>query len=177
MARESDSRRLFFALWPPDDVRARIHDATRGVVADSGGRPISVRNLHITVQFLGQVPAARLEAVKQAGAGVSAAEFDVVLERIESWPRSKVLCLIPSHAPAALDHLAEQLRFNLLARDFKLQEQEFRPHVTLARDLPRRRPAQLIDAIHWHVGELALVDSQLTARGSQYSVLDRWPLR
>lgn len=179
MAHESapDSRRLFFALWPPDDLRRRIHDFTRAAARESGGRPIPARNFHVTVLFLGQVLLPRVEAVKEAGAAVTAAAFDISLDQIESWPGSNVLCLAGSRTPPALNELADQLLFNLLAREFKLRKQVFRPHVTLARDLPSIRSTDSIDGFHWHVDELALIDSQLLPGGSRYSVLGRWSLR
>ena len=55
-------------------------------------------------------------------------------------------------------------------------EREFRPHVTLARDLRRGRAIQKIEALRQEVNDFALVESVRDGSGSQYSVLARWPL-
>lgn len=164
-------------MWPSDDLRTRIHAATRAAARESGGRLIPPRNFHVTVLFLGPVLLPRVEAVKEAGAATTSAAFDMALDQIESWPGSNVLCLTCSRTPPALNELAEQLRFSLLPRQFKLGKQVFRPHVTLARDLPRIRSTDSIDGFHWRVEEFVLIDSQLLPGGSKYSVLGQWSLR
>jgi 2'-5' RNA ligase len=58
-----------------------------------------------------------------------------------------------------------------------LGRQEFRPHVTLARDVPRMRSIETIRPIEWRVDDFVLVESNMTKTGSEYSVLERWPLR
>ena len=61
-------QRLFFALWPTDELRAEIQAATSAIIHASRGRPIPARNLHVTLLFLGDVSAEKLAAVQQAGA-------------------------------------------------------------------------------------------------------------
>jgi 2'-5' RNA ligase len=59
-------RRLFFALWPSDAVRARLAQEAQ---SHAGlGRAIPVRNLHITLVFLGGVQEERVVEVLQAAA-------------------------------------------------------------------------------------------------------------
>jgi 2'-5' RNA ligase len=170
-------RRLFFALWPSDELRTRIHAATRTLVRESGGRAIPPQNFHMTLVFLGDVLDARFDAVLQAAVVTTGSAFDMVLDRIESFPGSNVLCLTCSRTPTALNALVEQLRFSLLGRQFDLGRQVFRPHLTLARDLPRMRAVESFDGFHWQADEFVLVDSQLLHGGSQYTVIGRWPLQ
>jgi RNA 2',3'-cyclic 3'-phosphodiesterase len=169
-------RRLFFALWPPDGLRERIHEATRQVTTPQRGRVIPAANLHVTIAFLGEITQERVQAAMDAGAATHARAFDLRLDRIESMRRSRVLCLLPTSTPAQLAELVDRLRFNLLDRQFKLRRQEFRPHVTLMRDLSRAPDAVGIAPLHWHVDSFALVESQLGRSGSQYSILQRWKL-
>lgn len=171
-----DVRRLFFALWPSDAVREEIHSKTRRFVTD--GRAIPAANFHITVLFLGEIPQTRLEGIRRAGARASATAegFEVSLDQVESFARSKVLCLTAAATPPALAALAEQLRFNLLAQQVNLQDQPLRPHVTLARSFSRPHPASGAPLIRWRVDELALVESERGRAGSSYAVIDRWPL-
>jgi 2'-5' RNA ligase len=55
-------------------------------------------------------------------------------------------------------------------------EREFRPHITLARDLPRRRQPEAVQPLLMKVNDFVLVDSRPGPSGSQYEVLRRWPL-
>ena len=169
-------RRLFFALWPTEALRERIRSDTRPITEPIGARTLPAANLHITIEFLGEVPDARLDEVLQAGAATHGNAFDLILDRIESFRRSGVLSLVPSQPPSALNELVDQLRFNLLDRQFRVQHQNFRPHVTLVRDLRRPVPAATIAPLTWRVEEFALVESQLGREGSRYSVLASWPL-
>lgn len=168
--------RLFFALWPPDDLREQLMRDTQERVRDSGGRIIPARNFHVTVLFVGEVLQPRVKAVIAAGAATSSPAFTLTLDHIDAWPGSNVLVLTGADAPTALGTLVEGLRFNLLNNQIKLQRAIYRPHITLARKLPRIRPLEKIEPVEWRVKEFVLVDSTVTRGGSQYQVLGRWPL-
>lgn len=174
-------RRLFFALWPSENLREQIEGSTRAPARESGGRLIPARNFHVTVLFLGEVAQSHLHAVIEAGAATSSPAFTLMLDRIDAWSRSRVLALTGRQTPPELAALAASLRFSLLSQQIKLKhevskQQVFRPHITLARDLPRSRPPQNIAPIEWPVRQFALIDSTVTRGGSEYQVLGHWPL-
>lgn len=170
------SRRLFFALWPSPELRARIASEAGEAIRRTGGRPIAARNLHVTLLFLGAVPVERIEAVISAAAELHGTAFELVLDQVETWPDSNVLCLTSRQSPAALIDLSEQLRNRLSVREFEFREQVFHPHVTVARNVPRKRSTAPIAPLHWPVSDFVLVDSNMTKTGSEYAVLARWPL-
>lgn len=172
-----NGRRLFFALWPSDEFRADIVSATQAIARDSGGRVIPPENLHVTLLFLGQVPEARFAAVQQAGdACAKAPAFELNFDRAEVWGRANLLCLTTSSTPAEATALAEKLRDSLREETLGTSEHEFRPHITLARDLPRRRRPEPINPLRTKVNDFVLVESRPGPGGSQYSVVARWPL-
>jgi RNA 2',3'-cyclic 3'-phosphodiesterase len=169
------ARRLFFALWPCDEFRADIETATHSLAHASGGRLIPPRNFHVTLLFLGEIPAALFPVVQQAGAALTGSRaFQLEFDTLESWGR-KVLCLTSSAPPAAVD-LAEKLRASLRSPLKQVDERSYRPHITLARDLPRAVRPQKIKTLNQKVSDYALVESVRDAGGSHYSVLERWPL-
>ena len=170
------SQRLFFALWPDDDVRACIEQAARDSVQRSGGRAVLARNLHVTLVFLGQVAAARVDVATEAASKATGRSFEISFDQIETWPRSNVLCLTSRQAPHAARDLAESLHRELSSRDFALREQVFRPHVTLARDAHGKRGVEPIAPLRWFISEFVLVESNMTKTGSEYAVLERWRL-
>ncbi len=168
--------RLFFALWPSDDLRAQIERDTRAFVMQAGGRPIPAANFHITLVFLGEVPDSQVSAARVAADAVHAASFRLSLGMIESWTGADVLVYSGEYPPPALGVLVDRLRISLLQHQFKLQRQTFKPHVTLVRKLPRKLPKQPALVLQWPVTEFVLVESNASPIGSEYTVIGRWAL-
>lgn len=168
--------RLFFALWPSDDLRAQIELNTQAIVAQAGGRPIPAGNFHITLVFIGEVADAQVQAARAAADAVTASPFSLSLGMIESWTGADVLVYSGDYPPPALGVLVDRLRISLLQHQFKLQRQTFKPHVTLARKLPRKLPKQPASVLQWPVADFVLVESKTSSDGSEYTVIGRWPL-
>ncbi len=176
-----DSHQLFFALWPDDDVRARLAgtaDTLRQAHA-TRGRWIKPHRYHLTVQYLGawaEPPPAVLEHASRAAQRVAAPAFELALDVAGSFAnRSIPWWLGCTRAPAALARLAHALDASLrevAAADAK----PLVPHVTIVRDAERELPPTPIAPVRWPVREFVLIDSRLGAR-SEYALLGRWPLR
>lgn len=169
------NRRLFFALWPTDAVRARLAAEVEAHAAL--GRPIAARNLHVTVVFLGAVAEDRVAGARLAAKLTLIGKFMLHLDRMEFWRRSNLIALTAASTPPQLLTIVESLRAGLRERGFELREHDtFRPHVTLVRDVERGPAAATVAPVQWPVESLALVESNVGQRGSEYSVLDEWPL-
>lgn len=170
----SAGRRLFFALWPGDPVRqALFHWQTHNL-------PATVRwahraDLHVTLHFLGQVEAARIEALRVLGAQAAGESFDLLLDEIGYWPRPQIIWAGPSRVPAALFRLYQRLGEGLCALGFTTGERRYRPHITLARKVRRRPQTRPLEPCPWPVEELALVESQAGAP-PMYHPIARWSL-
>ena len=79
------SLKLFFALWPDSGTRD-VLAATAGVLRRTcGGRAPPAHNLHLTLAFLGNVPAARLPELEDLAAAVHTEPFVLELDRIGWW--------------------------------------------------------------------------------------------
>lgn len=169
-------QRLFFALWPADELRRNIEAQTQAFARHTGGRLTPARNFHVTLLFLGEVAASRIHTVREAAAQIRCAPFAVEFDQLEAWPGSNVLCLTCKTSPAPLSQLNQQLRTHLVERDFDLPRQGFRPHITLARDLPHMRAPERITPIRWEADSFVLVNSNMTRMGSKYTVPAHWPL-
>lgn len=172
-----DSRRLFFALWPSDEFRAELEAATVALARASGGRLIPPRNFHVTLLFLGEISNQKFPAIQQAAAAMAGSPaFTLDFDTLESWGR-RLLSLTSSTPPAVAIELAERLRASLNTTLKQLDDRPYRPHITLARDLPRGLRPQRIQTLRQQVNDFALVESVRDAGGSHYSVLERWPLQ
>jgi 2'-5' RNA ligase len=171
------NRRLFFALWPTDAIRTQL--AAEAQAHAALGRVIAARNLHVTVVFLGAVPAERVELVRKIAKLTLTGKFLLHLDRVEFWQRSRLICLMTQRAPPELLSMVEGLRAGLRECGFDLRDDHrtFRPHVTLVRDVTRGPAAASgVAPVQWPVDSFALVESQVGQRGSEYAVLDQWSL-
>ncbi|HEY5719882.1 MAG TPA: RNA 2',3'-cyclic phosphodiesterase [Gammaproteobacteria bacterium] len=172
----ADGARLFFALWPDAALRARLARLARAH-APAGSRPVAADNLHLTLAFLGQVPATRRAAVEEAAAAVRGAPLTLALDRLEQWPRPQVFCAVGSQVPEGLQGVVEQLRAALAARDLPSETRPFRIHVTLARKARRLLAPQPLPApLPWHAERFCLVASESRPDGVRYRPLAWWPL-
>jgi RNA 2',3'-cyclic 3'-phosphodiesterase len=172
----SRGRRLFFASWPTDELRVDLGQVLPKIEWASGGRRVSVANYHLTLAFLGDVPATRVDAVREAVCRVRSPAFDLHLDRIEYWSKPQVLCLAASAPPDAARTLVQGLWRVLDRAGFKADVRPFKAHLTLARKVERPPANRAIDPITWRVDRLALVESIGTPEGPVYTPLVFWPL-
>lgn len=167
--------RLFFALRPKADTRARIARMASecGIDAD---RLTPAANLHLTLQFLGEVDAVTRIALTRAGGRIRAPAFALTLSRAGLWRRAGVAWLAPATIPAALVRLAHDLHAISTTLGIADEPRPFTPHVTLARRArtPPRLPGEW--SIEWQVTDFALVSSRTLAGGADYEVVETWPL-
>jgi len=169
--------RLFFALWPSDRVRSDLARWVRTVVDGTRARAVAPERLHLTLAFLGEIDPARLDGLGSLAAEIRGQAFELVLDRVGFWARSRIVYAAPATVHESLADLAAQLAGRLRAAQFRTEARAFAPHVTLARDA-RSRPGAMEPApIRWPVADYALVESRSRERGPGYRVLRRWTLR
>ena len=175
-----DGARLFFALWPDATARAALAmRAAEAAAVSQGARPVRAENLHLTLAFLGAVPAQRLGDVLAAAARVQSPAFGFTLDHLEHWSGADVLCAIPQAAPPPLALLAAQLRDALRALQLPVDARPYRPHVTLcrkARAAPAGRPLAMTPATPWRARGFVLAESPHDAGRSAYRIRASWPL-
>jgi 2'-5' RNA ligase len=168
----SSSLRLFFALWPDDATRA----ALMRLQTMMQGQMTRYENLHVTLAFLGQQPAALVPELKQILERLPRADMTLTLDRIGYFTRKRIAWAGTHQAPENLLTLQQQLADALarlgLATDTR---NDFKPHVTLARDAAPP-PDTSFTPIVWHIGRIALVKSETLSTGASYEVLASRPI-
>ena len=166
--------RLFFALWPDDEVRARLARWSRELRAVCGGRAVRPENLHVTLAFLGSVEDGRIEEVERAAGEVAPRAVSLVLDQPGYWKHNRIVWAGASAAPPELEELVLELR-NALARSrIDFDSKPFASHVTLLREAREPRAMPELEPIRWEVDGFALLRSQLLARGGGYEILNSW---
>ncbi len=169
--------RLFFAIWPPDDVRDQVAQLAMSLPLQQGARLLVPQNLHLTLAFLGEVDEQTAQTLEQEASSIEAEEVSFALDNLEKWQKPRIACLVPSEYPAALGALAERLVELARALDINMQDRPYRPHVTLARKVSRAMPEHPVTPIRWKADEFRLVESISTENGVKYESRARWPMK
>jgi 2'-5' RNA ligase len=176
LAANADTFRLFLALWPNDQVRARLQGVSRDVVRNMG-KPVPIQNLHITLAFLGYVDGATKACIEQAAGQVRQPPFQLVLDQVGYWPRPRVLWFGCAEAPDPMLTLVRDLQARFEACGCKPEKRPYHVHLTLARNVRHPRIDRQPDPVRWDVMDFALVESQTLPEGAVYRVLRSWPLQ
>lgn len=173
-AREPAAHNLFFALRPPEDICARIAEATASLPV--GGKAVRPDRLHITTLMLvhrGTLSDGLGEEAAEVATAIRAAPFNVMFDRLVAGTKS--IMLLPSEPLDALRMFRERLGFMVMRAglDFRLDGQ-FNPHITLLYGNELTFETE-IDPIVWKVEDFMLIDSHVGQ--TKHVELGRWPLR
>jgi 2'-5' RNA ligase len=167
----STEARLFLALWPSTGTRRALAEHQSLWKWPAGALPIAPDAMHVTLHFIGAVPEGDVERIGER-LQVAQRPITLTLGRPAMWPRGTAV-LQPTHVPSALKDLHDALAEALRGLDLPVEEQRFKPHVTLARKAAAATlPAEPVTAVIWRaIGGYALVQSN-----GRYRVLRRFPL-
>ncbi|NLI76895.1 MAG: RNA 2',3'-cyclic phosphodiesterase [Candidatus Riflebacteria bacterium] len=169
------SLRLFFAVQVPAAVRADLARACRRLSSD--WKPVAEPQMHLTLAFLGEVPADRLAEVTAAGdrAAAGGQPFPLTLGATDCFPNQhqpRVL-FVKADAPPLIP-LAAALQKDLAAW---ADPKPFKPHLTLARRQGGRAAHHALQFAHsWTVDTFDLVQSVLAASGATHTVVKTFRL-
>ncbi|HSN34046.1 MAG TPA: RNA 2',3'-cyclic phosphodiesterase, partial [Ideonella sp.] len=141
------AERLFFALWPSEAERARMVEAAARLAPDERSRRVPPEEYHLTIAFVGEVAAARIEAVRRIGATSAGARCTVRFDAYEYWPKPEVVVAAARTAPPALERLWRELHERLAAQGLALDPKRLRPHVTLLRGVRDAPPLRCAEAM------------------------------
>ena len=132
--------RVFIAVEIPPSIRQAIHDQTESLRAALGRdlvRWVPVENMHLTLKFLGNVPAAHLEFVKQmlAQSAGRISPFDLTIGGLGSFPNSKRIRVlwVGIHAGSELTDLQREIDTGAANLGYEKDDRPFSPHLTLGR--------------------------------------------
>lgn len=154
--------RIFLAIALDTELRQLLEHRCRALVQSSSEqwRWTATANYHLTLAFLGEVPASGLAAVERAAQRAAAAcsQFQCHIADIMPFPDSNsAKCLAAGIDPCEpLLGLHQQLEAQLRSEGFALQQQAYRPHITVARGA-RHHPGALFSC-----GEYPGIDRNLS---------------
>ncbi len=169
------SLRLFFALWPDAATRAALDSLAREVATETRGRAVATDNLHLTLAFLGERPAAMVPDLCASVAAIEVSRFRLSLDDIGCWRKAGIAWLASTESAPQLLALRERVVQALATQRIVIEERRFVPHATLARRIESVIARRLATPISWQVESFALVASTLKPEGVRYDVLKAWP--
>lgn len=185
-----DRVRSFVAILLNEEVRAavaqeiaRLHPLAPRVSW------VSPANLHLTLKFLGELPAEALERVREglAEAVAGAASFSLRFYGLGAFPglaRPRVLWVGVDEGSPAAQALQSRVEAALTERGFAREERPFSSHLTIGRVRDPRRLVELQQAMTrdarlefgWlEVRGLSLMRSDLSPAGVRYTELAAFP--
>lgn len=173
---EAAAERLFFAIWPSRETAMALHALACRQATSTGGRVTRLDSIHLTIAFLGEVPADRIEIFRSLPPEIVAPAFSMRLDRVGHWVRNGIVWAAPSVVPDALSVLQARLAAWVTSQGIVLDARPFRPHVTLLRKAARGELTAPEVPIAWTAGEFVLVRSGRHAEGSRYETIARFPL-
>jgi 2'-5' RNA ligase len=180
--------RLFVALEIPSIVRENLAGFLKALrVLSPQTRWVRTENLHVTLKFIGEVPAAKLDAVRAALSAVrSDREVRIDFRDLGFFPDEK-------HARVFWAGLDASRNLKILALDIdhameKLgippEQRPFSPHLTLARFQPPGLPEKLRAVMQENAArgfgslrtnQFHLIESKLKTSGAEYTTLESFP--
>lgn len=175
MAR-AKTRRLFFALWPDEGVRRYLQQLQKTLDLTAGGRLLHKADLHITLQYLGQVREEQLDCVSAAASRVAVCPFRLEIAGVSHWRRSRVVWAGLAGIPDELRELVHQLGEQLTPCGFPPEDRRYKPHVTLARKVKAAGNVEPTGGASWQVQDFVLVESHTDGRVPSYVPVARFRL-
>ena len=177
--------RLFLGIAPDAPTREAIGAATARLESALGATATAFRwtrtdNVHVTLHFLGEVPPARLEALRRViGEPIAEPPFAAGTGRFGAFPERgapRVIWLGVDHGADAMTRLHAALAGRLRRLDIAVEDRPFTPHFTIARARDRHGPRSVRDEIaavpvataSWTVAAATLFRSDLSGAAPKY---------
>ena len=191
-ATKNETWRVFCAIELPSLVRDHISEhitRLRKAMPDSPASWSRPENVHLTLKFVGEIPPHRVNDLSQAAAKAAAGffPFEIVVGNTGSFPQHgtpRVLWIGVDDNSGKLEQLQAKLEEEGQRLGFEKEARAFNPHLTIAR-LRKPQGARALALAHKEMGfaatevsvmELAVIRSELSSKGSKYTVISRHAL-
>jgi 2'-5' RNA ligase len=191
---EAEKWRLFVALEVPEKVREGLAAIQRELQARGLGhlRWVRPEGVHITLKFLGETPAGRVEEIGRALAPVAVAYPPLALRlgRLGTFGDRKgprVLWVSLEGDVERLSLLQRRVEDALASLRFEREARPFSPHITLARvpltvvgssagNVRAAVAAVKVPPLEMRIDQVSLMRSHLGPGGARYEQVMAFPL-
>ncbi|MEM7362545.1 MAG: RNA 2',3'-cyclic phosphodiesterase [Pseudomonadota bacterium] len=162
--------RLFFALLPDPETALAVDDwRSRYLRLPPPARAISLRNLHITLRFCGEVNEQQSKQLVAKARNIKASQISVSLDVSGYFGNTRIAWIGPECTPPDILYLHQRLG--------AAKERGYQPHLTLYRGLEAPPPPPLMPpAFQFRCASFELMISTRGRTGVHYDVLESFPL-
>jgi 2'-5' RNA ligase len=182
--------RLFVSV-DLDGLESSIAEAQEPLSGLPGVDLTDPGGVHVTLKFLGEVEASRLdelgEALSAAVGDADVGPFEAEIEGYGVFPSPEYVRVVwagVGEGSEALSRLHEAIESRTVALGFDPEDHEFTPHATLARVRDARSKEEVRDLVRdrypevgtLRVSEVRLTESTLTGEGPAYETVATFPL-
>jgi 2'-5' RNA ligase len=174
--------RLFVAVDLPAEIKAKI-DVLGRQIEEPALKLVEPENLHVTLQFLGEVEEGNMNTVVAALRKVKMAAFEIEIAGVGAFPSATRINVVWLACKGLLPELAAKVAAGLLPLGFK-PDKPFASHLTIARVKykPEKLPERLINLQNVTVGKMkverfVLKKSTLTPEGPIYEDIATFELK
>ncbi len=185
--------RVFCAVELPGKVRAQLEDHVqrlRQTVPDAAASWSRVETIHLTLKFFGNVEVKRIEKISDAAerAVNDFSTFKICVGNTGAFPRAsrpQVLWIGVADPSGQLSALQEKFENECAAEGFPKEDRAYKPHLTIARlrkpgsarNLAEAHLQMKFEPIEIELREVVVFRSELSPKGSKYSVISTADLR
>lgn len=192
---ERDEVRAFVAIELPDNVKRGLGSLIDGLRQRSLApvKWVSANGIHLTLKFLGEIPAPRVEEVKRAltTACLGTPPMRLEIDTLGGFPDTahpRVVWAGLSGDTEVLSRLATRVDIALAELGYARESRPFVPHLTIGRVRPEASrqarselgtavlAAALPEGLRFDIGTVTLMRSQLRPQGALYTRLSQTPL-
>lgn len=175
--------RVFLGVFPPAEVQRAAYAASEALRRPGDGVSwVKPDNLHYTLRFLGEVGENGAKRATDAANAAASAHpaFDAELGVLGAFPKprhARVIWVGLEVGAEPLVALAKSLETELARRGFEKERKKFNAHLTLGRvrdpraDWTDRLASESVRGeTRFRVGAIQVIESQLSPKGSVYTV-------
>lgn len=164
-------KRLFFGLTPDQEVREQLIALSKSFPTVKGVRPVPNDNLHLTLQFLGHIETNGCKCLEQKMLQTFVQSFSLRFDLYGHFKSSQTLWLGCSSYPRELTRLVNHLRNMAESCGAKVDEQIFKPHVTLFKKVEKADFPDRPFIVNWRATEFHLFESVPHENTTRYNIL------
>lgn len=168
--------RIFFALWPDEELRKQLQQTAELMTVTRPGRRVPIYNLHLTLHFIGNVSFDEMECLQHQARQLRADGFEFTIDCHGYFKKPRVAWLGCSEIPATVSVLQQKLGRRLQKCDYQPEKRRYNPHVTVARKINQSPGTFEFVPLNWQVDSFVLIESRATNSGVKYEVVETYPL-
>jgi len=182
-----DSKRLFIAVKLPRNIISALEDHQKQLQkCGADAKWVEPRNNHLTLKFLGSVPAEKIKGLIEELDKLFSAQrsFQVILFELGCFPApssARVIWAGLEDTGLILKNIASDIEDSLQKLGFEKENREFKAHATLARIRSGQNRIALIEKLEelntgfkkkkFSIDNITLFESKLSPKGPAYSII------